>query len=210
MKKSFQKFLWDLYFHFHPKNNGAIGGDIHKTSTTTPMMNQSSTSKKRTNLCQHNKPNHPLLTELMSFKAGVSKSQATKRQNIHLTSSNDIERRCMILFGLISLLFLYVGNFQFESNGINAPSMSSRATKRSIMVIATYPDSTKKFASVWSQLQCFSNEFDKIIISAPVQFTNETNDFLNQVYSSMPGLKEKTETSFHVNDRYDLGLWCDA
>lgn len=110
----------------------------------------------------------------------------------------------------LTLILTSTKTFDFATDGFMTSFISPLPSGRSIMVIATYPEDKKKYASVWSQLQCFSDEFDKIIISSPVQFKRSVNDFLDQVYVKMPGLRHKTVTSFYVNDRYDLGLWCDS
>lgn len=81
---------------------------------------------------------------------------------------------------------------------------------KAMMIIATYPDSPLKFDVIWSQLECFTGEFDRIIISAPNEFKENVTEFLQEVNRSMPSMSSRLEAQFHVNDRYDTGLWCDA
>lgn len=79
------------------------------------------------------------------------------------------------------------------------------------MIIAVYPANQRRYAAIWSQLKCFSNGFDKIVISSPHQFLEDMNEFVHVAKSSIPELKDKIiETRFFNNDRYDFGLWCDA
>jgi len=55
------------------------------------------------------------------------------------------------------------------------------------MIIATKPSSALKFASVWSQLECFTDKIDKIIISnAKENFEDELTAFVEDVKVRMP------------------------
>ena len=78
------------------------------------------------------------------------------------------------------------------------------------MVIATYPSNPIKLDVIWSQLECFAGAFDKIIISAPNESKETIIKFLQDVNDTMPLIRSRLEAQFHVNDRYDAGLWCDA
>lgn len=84
-------------------------------------------------------------------------------------------------------------------------------SKKSIMIIATKPYSKLKLFSIWSQLECFAEKVDKIIISnAKNEFEDELSAFLEEVKRDMPQIGSKIEVQNHLNDRYDAGLWCDA
>ena len=90
-------------------------------------------------------------------------------------------------------------------------STSAPPSKKSIMIIATKPYSKLKFYSIWSQLECFTENVDKIIISnAKDTFEDELSAFVEEVKQAMPQIGSKIEVQNHWNDRYDAGLWCDA
>ena len=85
-------------------------------------------------------------------------------------------------------------------------------SKKSIMIIATKSNGKKLiFNSIWSQLECFTEKVDKIIISsAKDNFQDEMSAFVEEVKETMPQIGSKIEVQNHWNDRYDAGLWCDA
>jgi len=79
-----------------------------------------------------------------------------------------------------------------------------------LMVIAVYPNSPFKYDVIWSQLECFAGAFDRIIISAPREFTEKVTQFVKEVKHALPELDSRLDAEFYVNNRYDFGLWCDA
>ncbi len=82
---------------------------------------------------------------------------------------------------------------------------------RALMIIAIYPNSPRKIAALWSQLECFSHSFDDVVISSPVHLHNETMNFMRMAQTKLPPETwKKTKVKFYVNDRHDMGLWCDA
>mmetsp|Transcript_14411 Transcript_14411/g.30730 ORF Transcript_14411/g.30730 Transcript_14411/m.30730 type:complete len:380 (-) Transcript_14411:15-1154(-) len=84
------------------------------------------------------------------------------------------------------------------------------SSHRSLMIIAIYPSSPRKIAALWSQLECFSQSFDDVVISSPVHLHNETTNFLRLVETKLPEVWKKLKVKFYINDRHDMGLWCDA
>ena len=42
------------------------------------------------------------------------------------------------------------------------------------------------------------------------EFKENVTEFLQEVNETMPSISSRLEAQFHVNDRYDTGLWCDA
>ncbi len=82
---------------------------------------------------------------------------------------------------------------------------------KSVMIIATVPnDDELKFGSIWSQLECFANDFDEIHIVAPSKQSIPVNVFVNRVLEAMPELQGRLKKRFDKNIRYDSGLWCDV
>jgi len=78
------------------------------------------------------------------------------------------------------------------------------------LILASFFDNHLKNIAIWSQLECLCSKFEKIIISAPVEHKENVTNLIKDVQKSMPETYSKILTSFHINDRYDTGLWCDG
>ncbi len=98
------------------------------------------------------------------------------------------------------------------SNNIIMNSKSKTSSK-AVMIIAAAPFHSSRAYSIWSQLQCFTDNIDKVIITA-ADFTKEYLDILIQeAIQTIPHLKDGTvevEVQYYKNDNYDMGLWCNA
>lgn len=79
-----------------------------------------------------------------------------------------------------------------------------------VLIIATFFDSNLKNIAIWSQLECLGKNFEKIIIAAPFEHKRNVTDLLTNVKRELPSIFSRIKTSFHKNDRYDAGLWCDS
>lgn len=79
-----------------------------------------------------------------------------------------------------------------------------------VLIIAAFFDSNVKNIAIWSQLECFGKNFQKIVIAAPIEHKHNVTDILTNVKQEMPDIYSRIKTSFHINDRYDAGLWCDS
>ena len=122
---------------------------------------------------------------------------------------------CIVLLLLFVQYSIFLGCVLSEDHAINAGSNANQKlplkSRKSVMIIATYPNSPVKYAAVWSHLWCFSHGFDRIVISAPMQFQTNITDLTKLAKDTIPDLKDKKiESRFFSNDRYDFGLWCDA
>mmetsp|Transcript_800 Transcript_800/g.1264 ORF Transcript_800/g.1264 Transcript_800/m.1264 type:complete len:340 (+) Transcript_800:327-1346(+) len=90
----------------------------------------------------------------------------------------------------------------------------ARAKKdQAVMIIAAVPFNEIRALSLWSQLECFTGNVDRVIITA-AEYSKELMDpFVEEITRTMPQFKDGTtslEVRYFVNDRYDSGLWCDA
>jgi len=56
------------------------------------------------------------------------------------------------------------------------------------MIIAVNPNGEQNFAAIWSQLECFADKIDKIIIAAPIGFKDKIGKFIEQVKLNLPGI----------------------
>lgn len=102
--------------------------------------------------------------------------------------------------------------FRGRANEDGLPSAVTRKKKR-LLVISAAPKDQRHLLALWSELECFTEDVDKVIISAP----KRRKDIIGRVVSlakeaipkfSSGGVALKAE--FYVNDRYDVGLWCDV
>jgi len=104
---------------------------------------------------------------------------------------------------------------QTISDSLNPPPIGEiKQPKRDTLLIAAYPVSSDRLISLWSQLECFVDErFQTIVVAAPDWARDDDilEPFLRNAAESIPHLKNiNIEVKYYVNDRYDVGLWCDA
>ena len=82
---------------------------------------------------------------------------------------------------------------------------------KAAMVIAVYPFDWTRVSSLWSQLECFSTNVDTIIVASPRRGRPILDVVIETAKKAIPVLNGKSiQTSYFLNDRYDVGLWCDA
>lgn len=87
-----------------------------------------------------------------------------------------------------------------------------------ILIIATVPYDVEHAMAVWTQLECLTDGIDKVIISAPdTPWCRDIVNAMIEEYKKLSGRGSSNDTtsfqieaSFHTNNRYDAGLWCDA
>ena len=129
----------------------------------------------------------------------------------------------VVLF--IWILFTLNGHQTLVSN-INTPCSTdepkmaasskeiiSSSKRKNTMIISTRPASYLRLQAIWSQLECFTSNVDRIILSVPdEEWCHRTmNNFTSQVKSNLgSSIHDKITVQYYKNDRYDSGLWCDA
>lgn len=82
-----------------------------------------------------------------------------------------------------------------------------------VLVVAAAPRDERHVYTLWSQLECFSTTVDLVIVSAPDWSSEITRNITDLARKSIPHFSSgrvTLEAQFYVNDRYDVGLWCDA
>lgn len=125
------------------------------------------------------------------------------------------------------------GEFQRPSNKLqqlpvlssfplnNAPSKfdgTKDERAKNVVIIAINPDSKERLVALWSQLECFfgnKDKFDEVIVSAPLWAKEEglIEPFLQHAKEILPNFRDGSislSVQYYINDRYDVGLWCDA
>ena len=102
-------------------------------------------------------------------------------------------------------------NAHFNGNHDYAAAGETTENSKTVMIIAAAPFHSSRARSIWSQLECFTDHIDKVVIAA-ADFTQTYFDlFIQEAIEAMPHLKNiDIEIKYYKNDRYDVGLWCDA
>jgi hypothetical protein len=92
-------------------------------------------------------------------------------------------------------------------------STKHQKAKSSILIISTAPRTMKHVIALWSELECFTLDVDHVVLSGPTWSTDIIQQVINLAQTSIPRFISKSVTidaTYHINDRYDVGLWCDA
>lgn len=76
-----------------------------------------------------------------------------------------------------------------------------------ILIVAAVPRSSGHTVALWSELECLALPYDQIIISSPEWSRPLMDDIVQQAQDR---LQMNIQAQYFVNDRYDVGLWCDA
>jgi hypothetical protein len=88
------------------------------------------------------------------------------------------------------------------------------SSPKNTLVIATFPSDIHHLLALWSQLECFTEHVDVVIISAPAQATSFLEEFVDLALSRIPHFVQgatKLRVEYQDADqRFDTGLWCNA
>jgi hypothetical protein len=87
------------------------------------------------------------------------------------------------------------------------PLLKPAVVPETLMIIASVPYDERHVAAVWSQLECFTEGIDKLVLSVPHE-TKQISEQLVQAAKERLGLD--VDVHYFTNNRYDTGLWCDA
>lgn len=78
----------------------------------------------------------------------------------------------------------------------------------SVLVLAAVPRDAKHLAALWTIMECLTVGFDLVLISSPLESRPVMELFVQKVREQ--DLHPNIQTMYAENDRYDVGLWCDA
>jgi hypothetical protein len=82
-----------------------------------------------------------------------------------------------------------------------------------VLILASAPRSAKHIVALWSSLECFTSDVDHVAISSPTWSRPILERLLVEATLKIPRFASGSvslEGMVTVNDRYDVGLWCDA
>jgi hypothetical protein len=87
----------------------------------------------------------------------------------------------------------------------------SSIRKNNALVISAAPRTAKHVLALWSELECFTSNVDHVMVSGPTWSEPILQQVLDMAKASIPRLAAvDLQYQTFVNDRYDVGLWCDA
>jgi hypothetical protein len=96
------------------------------------------------------------------------------------------------------------------NNNNNNNSTKDEGRQRAL-IISVAPRTIKHVVALWTELECFTLDVDYVILSGPDWSKTILQQIVFMAKQSIPHLSS-TPLTFRVfvNDRYDVGLWCDA
>ena len=96
---------------------------------------------------------------------------------------------------------------------IRLPPPKDGDAGRRVLVIAAAPRSVEHVVALWTSLECFTADADHVAVSAPTWSQLILEEVLSEAVRRIPRFASgevTLEGMVGVNDRYDVGLWCDA
>ena len=87
------------------------------------------------------------------------------------------------------------------------------ADKKRVLIIASVPRDETHLLSLWTELECFAKPVDHVLIAAPTWGKDYVEHVMKLAKMYIPHFAQKEvsiEARYFLNNRYDVGLWCDA
>lgn len=83
------------------------------------------------------------------------------------------------------------------------------------LIIATVPRDKDHARALWSHLECLTERIDRVLVAAPdVDWSRNIVEAIVQDFMLAAAINQRSvpiiETAYFDNNRYDVGLWCDA
>ncbi len=111
-------------------------------------------------------------------------------------------------------LLLEKSLLSYSANNFSTSTTTKKNNKviNTVLIIATVPYSADHVMALWTQLECVTSGIDRVLISAPD--TSWSKEIIAHVIKRFTQLSNTTafhlEAVFNLNNRYDVGLWCDG
>ena len=90
---------------------------------------------------------------------------------------------------------------------------SKPAGKRRSLIIAAVPSDPTHLLALWTQLECFTEQVDHVVLSAPTWAKPFITRLVKVAKTNIPHFYNgnvKLRPKYFLNNRHDEGLWCDA
>ena len=88
--------------------------------------------------------------------------------------------------------------------------------RNNALIISVAPRRAKHVVALWSELECFTTDVDYVILSGPTWSQPILETVVEMAKTSIPRFSSSSSSTVQlkfqtsINDRYDVGLWCDA
>eukprot|EP00536_Pseudo-nitzschia_multiseries_P016651 jgi/Psemu1/69933/estExt_Genemark1.C_11880002 len=100
-----------------------------------------------------------------------------------------------------------------STGGDLTPPDASGTKRRRVLVMTAVPRGKRHVIALWSQLECFTGGVDHVVLVSPIWSKELTTQIVDRAKVAIPRFRDgdvSLRTEYVVNDRYDVGLWCDA
>lgn len=99
------------------------------------------------------------------------------------------------------------------SSKVTTSSKQIKDTKKRVLIISAVPHNLRHILALWSQLECFTVGINHIVLAAPAWSREIVSKIIELAKQSIPRIANEEvsiQVEYFLNDRYDVGLWCDA
>jgi len=90
---------------------------------------------------------------------------------------------------------------------------TTRENNHDVLVIASVPIEERHVVALWTELECFVGSASHVVITTTYWARPIIDQLLVRVRNDIPRFSSgevTIEVFFYDNERYDVGLWCDA
>jgi len=115
----------------------------------------------------------------------------------------------MLVFLLVVCWICFSASVHDQPSGDDYKEEQDKQQGASLLIIATVPQSNLHVQALWTILQCMSVGYDHVVLSGP----RGARAILMETMKLMRHLQVHPNVHLLLtseNDRYDVGLWCDA
>ena len=99
------------------------------------------------------------------------------------------------------------------NTSLSSPKIETKEDKKRVLVMAAVPRDKRHVLALWSQLECFTIAIDHVILATPLWSKEIISQIVDLARERIPRFSNgevKIQPEYFLNDRYDVGLWCDA
>jgi len=195
---------WELYRE-RPDDKSWWGWDFLQTSTNNSWLPRNKKAAKRwrnIELCWKGVVKNRNETSTKKSRAKRIEYKLEKKTPTVCPSGSRIKQGSGIDQTMNATSFL-----------IPANSKQIKGTKKRILIISVVPRNLRHVLALWSQLECFTVGVDHVVLAAPTWSREIVTKIVELAKHSIPRFVNKEvsiQMEYFFNDRYDVGLWCDA